>query len=67
MEDRAYYSDEPLETDEDAANKERRLKIYNIQEKETDRHNHVIKVVNKEWRSSRVTILALNISSKFLR
>jgi hypothetical protein len=67
METRAYHSDEPSETDEDAANEERRLGIYNIHEKETDRHNHVIKVVNKNWRSTRVTISALNVSSKFLR
>ena len=48
MENRAYHSDEPSETNEDAANEERRLGIYNIHEKEKDRHNHIIKVVNKK-------------------
>jgi len=38
-----------------------------IYEKEKDRYNYVVKVVNKKWHSTRVTISALNVSSKFFR
>ncbi|CAG8673681.1 8802_t:CDS:2 [Ambispora leptoticha] len=54
LNNRVYHSDEPSETDEEAANEEHRLGIYNISEKEQDRHNHVVKVVDKKWRSSKL-------------
>ena len=64
MENSAYHSDEPSETDEDAANEECRLGIYKISDEETDRLNHVVRVVNKKWRSRRVTISVLDIRYK---
>ena len=47
MKNRAYHSDELLKTDKNVANEECRLEIYNIYEKEKNRHNHIVKVVNK--------------------
>ncbi|CAG8601822.1 9881_t:CDS:2, partial [Ambispora leptoticha] len=67
MEDRTYHSDESLETDEEAANEKCRLGIYIIPEKEQDKHNHIVKVVDKKWCSSKESANVNSSTSSPLR
>jgi hypothetical protein len=54
-----YHSDEISETDAELAEEEKKRGVW--QDLELDRHNHVIKIVRKEWRSKKVTITIDNL------
>jgi hypothetical protein len=59
IEKSGYLSDEISETDAEIAEEEKKRGIQ--QELDPDQHNHVIKVVKKEWRSRKVIITIDNL------